>query len=600
MPSRVWILIATFCLVGCASGRSRLVSSTPVRSQALKPALPSEIAKSDPKMAAASAHLSAAADAAVNSPSLQEDVQSDDAVAGQMLVGDAELADESDGQRQSITQTAAQVDVLSSGAAPGVPPAPANPDLLSTEIRVGERRPVFATTNAIDYADVVDSVYRSYPLLESALFNRNIAAGDQLSAEGAYDLKLKGASENMPVGYYRNYRQSIGLEQETYYGGQVFGGYRIGRGDIQPWYQERLTNEGGEFMAGFTVPLAQNRTIDPRRAELWKATYGRNAVEPQIQSALIDYVYGGSIAYWSWVASGLHMQYAQQLYDIALERDKQLKQLVENGAMAESVLVDNQRLIVSRQVKLIEAKAKLQQAAVKLSLFLRDEAGMPIIPEEDQLPAFPEPLPVQTEQVDMEIAEALNRRPELRELDFSRRIAEVDLAQAHNLTQPAVDATLWSAQDVGAQSSSSGSKQPLELQGMVNVSVPLQRRSARGKIQASEAKITQIQIKRGYVADQIETEVRNATIALDAAFRAIQQARSSVALNLQMQEFETLQLDEGSSDLLRLNLREQQTFDARLTEVDALFLYFRAQAELRAAAGVDADGLLMIGQPASP
>lgn len=92
---------------------------------------------------------------------------------------------------------------------------------------------------AVQFDDVVSSVYRSYPMLEAALLNRNIALGQQVGASGAFDLKLKGASENGPQGFYQTYRQSIGVVQPTFGGGEVFAGYRIGRGDFQPWYLER-------------------------------------------------------------------------------------------------------------------------------------------------------------------------------------------------------------------------------------------------------------------------------------------------------------------------------------------------------------------------
>ncbi|MFM7922261.1 MAG: transporter, partial [Planctomycetaceae bacterium] len=93
---------------------------------------------------------------------------------------------------------------------------------------------------------VIDSVYRTYPMLQAALLNRNIALGQQTGALGAFDTKLKGASENGPVGFYETYRQSVGVVKPTYWGGEVFGGYRIGRGEMQPWYQERVTDDGGE------------------------------------------------------------------------------------------------------------------------------------------------------------------------------------------------------------------------------------------------------------------------------------------------------------------------------------------------------------------
>lgn len=504
-----------------------------------------------------------------------------------------------------IRTVSAQVDALRpqnlKSSPDGLPPSPMNGrDLYSIEVDIGERPLTPPSADAVELTDVIQSIYQSYPLLEAAIFGRNIAAGEQLAAEGAYDLKLKAGSETMPLGYYRNYRHSMGLEQDLFHGGQVFGGYRLGRGEIQPWYQERVTNDGGEFMAGVMMPLAQNRAIDPRRAALWKATYGRSAVEPAIQSQLIRFVYGGSLAYWNWVAAGQAAQFAEQLYDLALQRNDQLETLVDGGALPEAILIDNRRLIVSRQVKLIDARRRLQQTAVRLSLFLRTADGEPYIPREDQLPFFPGTFPVDESQVPMDITEALSRRPELRELDFSRRIVEIDLALAHNQTQPAIDATLRGSQDVGGFSSPKGDKQPLEVEGMVYFSMPLQRRAAQGKIHASEGKIAQINIKRQFLADQIETEVRNATIALTAAYNAIGQARRSVVLNEQMQELEAIALEGGASDLLRLNLREEQTFDAKVTEVEALLRYFEAQAELRAAIGFDADGLNAAGMPQAP
>lgn len=188
-----------------------------------------------------------------------------------------------------------------------------------------------AEPHAVQFDEVVSSVYRSYPMLESALLNRNIALGQQVGARGAFDLKLKGASENGPQGFYQTYRQSIGVVQPTYGGGEVFAGYRIGRGDFQPWYLERQTNGGGEFKAGVLLPLARNRDIDTRRAELWKAGYGRNLAEPDIQAQLISFVLDASYAYWDWVAAGENHHIAKRIYALADERTDRIEEQVKAG-----------------------------------------------------------------------------------------------------------------------------------------------------------------------------------------------------------------------------------------------------------------------------
>ncbi|MFN7803278.1 MAG: TolC family protein, partial [Planctomycetaceae bacterium] len=99
--------------------------------------------------------------------------------------------------------------------------------------------------------EVIGSVYRAYPMLDAALRQRDIAAGEQLAAAGAYDLKLSAGSENQPLGYYETYRTTIKLAQPLYSGGETFAMYRNGRGGpYEPWYQERATDDGGEFKAG--------------------------------------------------------------------------------------------------------------------------------------------------------------------------------------------------------------------------------------------------------------------------------------------------------------------------------------------------------------
>ena len=150
----------------------------------------------------------------------------------------------------------------------------------------------------------VNSVHQSYPLVAAALLEAAIADGKQLATWGAFDTKLKGGSENGPVGFYQTYRQDAGFRQPIYHGGEVFGGYRIGRGFFEPWYLERQTNDGGEFKAGLRVPLARDRWIDERRADLWRATYDRQRVRPEIRADLIEFVREASFAYWMWIAAG--------------------------------------------------------------------------------------------------------------------------------------------------------------------------------------------------------------------------------------------------------------------------------------------------------
>lgn len=439
----------------------------------------------------------------------------------------------------------------------------------------------------LEFDSVIGSVYDSYPLLQAALFSRNIALGQQVSASGAFDAKLKGASENGPLGFYETYRQSIGVVQPTMWGGEYFAGYRIGRGDYQPWYQERETNDGGEFKAGVQVPLARNRAIDARRAELWKAGYGRQLAEPDIQAQLISFVLEASYAYWNWVAAGENYKIADRILKLAEDRTSRIDAQVKAGLIDPPELTDNLRLVSIRKAKVADARRKLQQTAAKLSVYFRDTTGNPIVVTEDQLPGFPKPKLVDDLQLEQDIATALGNRPELRMLDLYRRQLDVDYSEAVNQLQPELDAVLWGSQDTGAPTSSKRDKSELEAEASVYLDVPLQRRKARGKMTEVQGKVAQVNAKRRIVADKISVDVQVAHAALVSAFEQVDLTRQAVEQAEDLANRERQNQEAGLSDLLKVTLREQYAVESAEKHVEALTLYFESQADYRAALGLD-------------
>lgn len=444
---------------------------------------------------------------------------------------------------------------------------------------------------AVQLDEVIDSVYRSYPALRAAFYNRNIAQGEYLSAQGNFDTKLKGITQNQPLGYYNNYRHGIGIQQPTYWGGEVFTGYRIGRGFFEPWYGERPTNLGGEFKAGVSVPLWRNRNIDQRRAELWNSAWQTHRVEPQIQQELIDFVLLASDAYWSWVAAGQIYQIQNQLLQLAIDRNKGIEREVDLGARDPPDLEDNRRLIVSREAKVISARQKLQQASYKLSIFLRDGGGQPLVPSEQQIPDFPALPEYEPPVLENDIPIALGRRPELQELDFQRKQLQIELNLARNDALPEVNALLIGSDDVGEPTSSKKDKSQTVVEAGIQVEVPLQRRKALGKQQSLNGKLSQLAVKRGLLEDKIVAELQNVHAGLTATYETVLKAREAVRLARYMADVERKKFLAGASDLLTLNLREQQAAAAAETEVEALLEYYRARAAYRAIMAQDHQGL---------
>lgn len=444
-----------------------------------------------------------------------------------------------------------------------------------------------APGDALTLDDVIGSVYRTYPLLEAAIFSRNIALGEHVEAQGHFDTQLMAASQNEPMGFYQNYRQSVSLVQPMFSGGEFFTGYRIGRGLFAPWYKGRDTNEGGEFAGGVRVPLSRDREIDARRAAFFRTEFGRHLAEADIQAQLISFVQEASHAYWDWVAAGQSYGIAERILYFAEDRTEGIRRNVELEILDPPILTDNLRLVAERRARLADARRRVEQAAARLSLFFRDEQGRPVIPMRDRQPRFSTPHRIDPEALEHDIVEAVQQRPELRVIDITRQQLDVDLAQARNEFLPGLDAAVMASQDVGAPTTPLRDKSEFELEASIFFDVPIQRRQARGRITATDGRLGQLLATRRQIEDQVVVDVRMAYAALMAAHEEAVQARVAVEHAERLAEIERRNFDLGLSDLLTVALREQFAAETAEQEVQALRRYFQAEADYRAAIALD-------------
>jgi outer membrane protein TolC len=272
----------------------------------------------------------------------------------------------------------------------------------------------------------------------------------------------------------------------------------------------------------------------------------------------------------------------------AQARVRQIQERVAAGDLERIARINNEQLIASRETKVIESERKLQESAIKLSLFFRDGGGAPLIPDPSRLPTgFPDSRPPGTDQIQADIARALQASPELVELDLQAEQVAVELQNAENMLLPKLDARLLASKDVGSPPTITRDKTPFELEAGLYGELPLQRREARGKIAAAQGKLAQIDAKRRFVTDKIAAAVQDAVSALQAAAGRIDRATTNLDLARQTLELGRLQFDAGDIDLIALNIYEQAVTDAQVLLISAQADYFSALADYRAALALD-------------
>jgi outer membrane protein TolC len=430
--------------------------------------------------------------------------------------------------------------------------------------------------------EVLGSVREQHPGMEAARQGVATAEAELLSAEGGFDTLLKGRGVYIPFGYYPYERLDATLEQPLALGGtRLFAGYRLGQGKIPAYYGEYETLSGGELRAGLEVPLWRNSAIDKRRADLAKARLRLDIAGFALAGEQLELQREAAYNYWDWVAAGQQLAIANAQYALAVTRHDQLARRAAQGDIPQIEHTENERVLLEREADRVAARRKLEQTALKLSLYLRDDEGTPVRVSSSRLPdGLPIPDAAFTAELDAWMEKALRQRPELRELELQREAVQIDTALARNQTAPAVDLGVSVARDLGRGPES---LRPTELQASLVLDIPLQARGARGQVRAAEAKRAAVEAKARLARDKVTTEVRDTLSALHAAYERVGLARSAADVARRLAQAELARFEHGATSLLFVNLREQTAADAELKEVKALVDYHRAVVDLLAA-----------------
>lgn len=424
---------------------------------------------------------------------------------------------------------------------------------------------------------LLESVNKNFPPLRAALLERPLAEADLLNQEGRFDLSLRTRLDTQNFGFYQNERFEIALEQPTtVWGSTLYSGYGISHGRYPDYDGKALTNEAGQYRAGVRVPLARDRAIDSRRADLGKARIGLRLADLSIDQQRLTILQTATRRYWDWVAAGRRLLIANTLLEVAIGRDAILLEAVRIGALPQFEQLDNQRIVLQRRSNVVEARRSLENSSIELSLFLRDGNGQPqLAPAEQLLPGFPDPAAISEKEMLDDMNDALSRRPEVLRFIFQRNQVQIEKKLAENQRLPNIDLFAEYLREAGDGSVRRG---PNDLRVGLIFDLPLQRRQATSRLRNAEARLGQIDQREIFQKDQVTADVRDAASAVRAAFERSTVVSEELAVTRRVEDAERLRFELGDSTLFVLNQREQATAEAAIREANALADYFRAYA----------------------
>jgi outer membrane protein TolC len=437
-----------------------------------------------------------------------------------------------------------------------------------------------ASADPLDLAEVLAAARRNAPVLVEADAKRREAKARRLGADGAFDTSVEAQAETRLSGTYDGrYLESRITQPFTNRGGYAYGSYRLSDGTFPIYEDERFTNQLGEVRLGAIFALWRDRAIDERRLTRSLADAGIELAQTEALIAAVGVQRRAIEAHALWVASGLRLAAYRDLLAVASERQAGIERQVREGAVPAILATENRQAILRRQTLVADAERALAVAAARLSIFWRSTEGEPQTPPPSRLPTRLEIVPIAQLPADG----VLPARPDVAAVENRIAQARQQLAQDRNLLQPRLDLKVEASQDIGRIGEGGPSRSGTETKVGLNFSVPLQRRAAQGKLAETEASIAALEAQRKRIAEEIGVQLAAVSTDVGATAKLLALARDDAVQAEALARAERRRLDLGTSDLLRVALREEGAADARVREVDAALRQALAHAELAAA-----------------
>ncbi|MBM4293099.1 MAG: TolC family protein [Deltaproteobacteria bacterium] len=432
--------------------------------------------------------------------------------------------------------------------------------------------------------EVLRAVDATHPKLLAARQKLSGAEAKAGGARGAWDPKLK-AKGSLSGGPYDYSSVSAEVTQATpLWGASLFAGYRVGGGEVPSYKYDLKTLSSGEVSAGLELPLLRERDTDEARAGIQRADQERDAARCDVEAERLSVHLKASEAYWDWAAKGADVVIQERLLRAAEERAGALRERVAEGSLPPITELDNERLILERKGKLVGARRDLAEAALKLSLFLRDDDLTPVPPPPARAPAeLPPPGALALPDEALDAARAREGRPDLCALRRRLRATQTQLTLAEARRAPQLNARAFVAKDLGGGAPSLA---PAEVGAALLLEVPVGLRKARGDVDAAQAQVLAERALLRGEEDRALAEVQTARVDLLADLEQEGLARAQVRVAAALVEAERVKLDEGASDLVILNLREQALADAERALVKARLEFHKAEAAYDVARGL--------------
>jgi outer membrane protein TolC len=435
---------------------------------------------------------------------------------------------------------------------------------------------------------VLESTRDHAPNVRMALDRVLYYESKQRAASGAFDSSIDANYYDRDGEYYNSsYYKAKVTKPLPYLNSKIYGGHKKSRGNFPSYEGEVTTLEDGEFFGGVSLSLLRDRSIDKKRLKLRLSEYDVEIGKWKQNDLLMVMLQEATIAYWKWVGEGLKLKVAQNLLALAEQRQVAFQKRIKKGDLAAIYAAENEQYILKRKSKVAKLMAEVKYSALYLSLYYRDKDGRPIVAEANQLPE----LTTMKDAISYSL-QRKNQQEESQELkgildkNFSLQSLKVELNQIKKENTfyntrflPQLDLKYEYAEDRGAGPRSLYSK---DHKIYLSLNIPLEYNTIKGNEQANMAALRIKEREVQFKVEQLNVKLEQLLTKLKALKEIKENTEKEVSLAVKLEDSERQKFTSGDSDYFVVNIREQNTADARVKLIESLFDFQEALAQYRA------------------
>lgn len=433
---------------------------------------------------------------------------------------------------------------------------------------------------ALDAKQVVNSSLKHYPEVIQAISQVEESIQRVRESRGSFDAKFKGEMDTRTHGFYSGDAYKVTVEKPfPFLNGKVYGGKRQSYGSFPSYEGKVQTLEEGEYFAGVSLSLLRDSLIDTnrylirlRREDQRQSELALNLMKINVQTMALQ-------AYWMWLIKGHELKVYQDILGLALTRGKQISKRIKAGDLARIYQTENNQYIRKREAQVLRSQMEFQEASNYLSLFFRDGRGIPQRVSFEQLPPMGYPSLTTIQDSFYILERAKKNNIDLQTLASMKKQAELEVSLGRNNILPKVNINYEWNQDQGTLAGDARNFNENRI--MLQVEVPIEYHKGLGKKRAAEAKRDQINSKEKLTREKLNIEVKNLLIKLNSFAEIFTKTNEQVKLADKLANAERRKFSQGASDLILVNIREENFAEARVKNLATLLKYYFVDSDLK-------------------